>query len=50
MEEQQFMKTQHRIFFLTLSLVLVAVVFVRFAPRVGAAATGQIVGTVKLEK
>ena len=43
------MKTQYRIAVLTLSLVLVAAALVRFVPRVGAAATGQIVGTVKLD-
>jgi len=43
------MKTQFRIAFLILSLLLVAVLFVRSAPTVGASATGQIVGTVKLD-
>jgi plastocyanin len=49
MEVQHFMKTQHRIAVLTLLLLLVAAAFVRFAPIVGASATGQIVGTVKLD-
>jgi len=48
-EEQHFMKTQFRIAVLTLSLLLVAGLFVRSAPTVGASATGQIVGTAKLE-
>jgi plastocyanin len=43
------MKTQYRIAVLTLLLLLVAAAFVRSAPNVGAAATGQIVGTVKLD-
>lgn len=49
MEEQLIMKTQHRIAVLALSLLLVAAAFVRSAPNVGAAATGQIVGSVKLD-
>lgn len=40
---------QFRIAVLTLSLLLVAAAFVRSAPSVGAAATGQIVGTVRLD-
>ena len=43
------MKTQHRIVVLTFLLLALAVAFVRSAPSVGAAATGQIVGTVKLD-
>jgi len=43
------MKTQHRIALFTLSLLVLAGVFVRSAPSVGAAATGQVVGTVKLD-
>jgi len=49
MEEQHIMKTQNRIAVLTFSLLLVAAAFVRYAPSVGAAATGQIMGTVKLD-
>lgn len=43
------MKSQWRIAAFTLSLLLVAVTLVRFAPVVGASPTGQIVGTVKLD-
>jgi plastocyanin len=43
------MKTQFRIAVLTLSLLVLAVAFLRSTPGVGAAATGQIVGSVKLE-
>ncbi|HXY11002.1 MAG TPA: carboxypeptidase regulatory-like domain-containing protein [Terriglobales bacterium] len=43
------MKTQLRIALLSLFLLVLAGVFVRSAPSVGAAATGQVVGTVKLD-
>jgi len=43
------MKTQQRIALLTLSLLVFAVLLVRSAPTVGAAATSQITGTVKLD-
>jgi len=43
------MRTQLRIAALTLLLLLVAVAFMRSAPTVGASATGEIVGTVKLD-
>lgn len=43
------MKTQVRIGAFTLVLLLVAVALVRSTPVVGASATGQIVGTVKLD-
>jgi plastocyanin len=49
MEEQHVMKTQHRIAISTISLLVLAVAFVRSAPSVGAAATGQIIGTVKFD-
>lgn len=49
MEKEHLMKTQNRIAVLTLSLLVLAVAFVRSTPGVGAAATGQIVGTVKLD-
>jgi plastocyanin len=49
MEEQHFMKTQFRIAAFTLLLIVLAAAFMRSAPTVGAAATGQIVGTVKLD-
>lgn len=43
------MKAQHRIAILTISLLVLAVVCVRSAPSVGAAATGQVIGTVKFD-
>ena len=43
------MKTHYRITAMALSLLLVAVGFLRSAPGVGAAATAQITGTVKLD-
>jgi plastocyanin len=43
------MKSQFRIAVFTFSLLLVALAFVRSSPPVGASATGQIVGTVKLD-
>jgi plastocyanin len=49
MEEQHIMKTRQRIAVLILSVLLLAVGFLRSTPGVGAAATGQIVGSVKLD-
>jgi plastocyanin len=49
MEEQHFMKTQLRIAVCALLLLVFAAAFMRSAPTVGASATGQIVGTVKLD-
>ena len=43
------MKTQLRIAVCTLLLLVFAAAFMRSAPTVGASATGQIVGTVKLD-
>ena len=43
------MKTHYRIAAMALSLLLIAVGFLRSAPGVGAAATAQITGTVKLD-
>src|SRR5271166_4154945 len=43
------MKTRDKIAILTLSLFLLAGMAFRFAPSVSATATGQIVGTVKLD-
>jgi plastocyanin len=43
------MKTQQRIALLTLCLLVLAVALLRSAPSVGAAATSQITGTVKLD-
>lgn len=43
------MKTQVRVAGFTLLLLLVAFSFLRSAPTVGASATGQILGTVKLD-
>jgi plastocyanin len=43
------MKTQLRIAACTLLLLVFAAAFMRSAPTVGAAATGQIIGTVKLD-
>ena len=43
------MKTQHRIALLTLCLLVLALALLRSAPSVGAAATSQITGTVKLD-
>ncbi len=43
------MNTQQRIALLTLSLVALAGSFLRSAPGVGATATGQITGTVKID-
>jgi plastocyanin len=43
------MKAQFRIAACTLLLIVLAAAFMRSAPTVGAAATGQIIGTVKLD-
>jgi len=43
------MKTQFKIAAFTLLLIVFAVAFMRSTPTVGASATGQIVGTVKLD-
>jgi plastocyanin len=45
----KFMNSQQRAAVLILSLLVLAAAFLRSAPGVGAAATGQIVGTVKLD-
>jgi plastocyanin len=49
MEGKYIMKTEIRIAIWTLSLLLIAVTLVHLAPSVGASATGQVVGTVKLD-
>jgi plastocyanin len=49
MEEEHLMKTPYKIAAMGFCLLLLAVGFLRFAPNVAATATGQIIGTVKLD-